>query len=88
MYVLDFPLIDLSDCELLQSHWSTGYYWARYPWILLALPQAPYLVILTFPQFLRGSLRVLRHPFRLRKQLRGAERIKTEGIMQHMEKHA
>ena len=88
MHVLDFSPIALSDCETLESHWSTGYYWARDPQVLLVLPQAPYLVILTFPQFVRGYLRVLRHPFRFRKQLRGAERIKIDWIMQHMERHA
>jgi hypothetical protein len=52
MHVLDFSPINLLDYAQLESHWSTGYCLAQ---ILLALPQAPYLVILSIPQLVEDS---------------------------------
>lgn len=88
MHVLDLSPINLPDCASLETRWSTGYQQVRRPQILLVLPQAPYLVILSTPQFIRGSTLVLRHPLRFSEQLRGAKRIKVDWIMQHMERHA
>jgi hypothetical protein len=80
MHVLDHSTID--------QYWSVSYYLVRCPQILLVLPQAPYLVILSTLQFVRGSVLVLYHPFRFRRRLRGAKHIKIEWIMKHMERHA